>query len=93
MSVKNLTIVRRPLLADKLNDDTPAPRPVVEIGKHHLLPGAQRELFVDERDAVGGLDQKGSHMGKAIAIVPGLIVVVGTFRRQQFLQEFRDVLE
>jgi hypothetical protein len=37
---------RRPqpqgLLTDQLKDDLPAPRPVVKINQHDLLPGAQQ---------------------------------------------------
>jgi len=66
-----------------LHDDFAVSGAVVEVEEYDLLPGAKQELALGEGDGEAGFQERGSDMGKAVAVVPFLVVLVIIVFRDQ----------
>ena len=64
---------------------------VVEVHQDDLLPGAQHGPAGADRKHQGRPQQRGAHVGVAVAVVPGLLVRVGELRGHQPLETVLQV--
>ena len=77
----------RDSLADHLEDHGPLARAVVEVDQHELLPGAEREPAADDRDHLGGADDRGALVGVGVGVVVEPVVLVVAAGRDQALEQ------
>jgi hypothetical protein len=56
-----------------------------------LLPGAKDRFAVRQRNGERGAEQRGLEMRVPVAVVPGLFVSVVARRRDQLVENFREV--
>ena len=85
--------IKRDLLAEQLHNQAAISWPIIEIDQDNLLPGAENEMAVFERDAKGGAEHCRAHMSVAVAVPPGCIVVVGNAGGRKFFECFGDVFQ
>jgi hypothetical protein len=85
---------RPPLfLANHSNLDGAAARVNVVVDQDHLLPGAEAQPAVADRDRHGGAEKSSLHMAVTVAVVPGHLVGVGRIGRREPLNGAFQVVD
>ena len=65
---------------------------VVEIQEYELLPGAEGEAALDDRDRLRGPDDSRAHVGVGICVVVETVVLVVAVGRDQPLQRLAEIV-
>lgn len=83
----------RRLLAHDLQDHAALPRPVVEVHVDDLLPGAERQLAVDEGHGERRPQQRGAHVAVTVAVAPARIVGIVAIGVRDLIEEAAQVAD
>lgn len=81
------------LFAEDRHDDAPVARSDITFQKKHLLPCSENRLAAFQGEGQGRTQQRGLQVGVAVAIVPGVVMMIAPFRRRQFVHQGRQVFE
>ena len=80
-----------PSFAHELHDKLTISWSRVEFDEHDLLPGAQQETPVDERDRERRPHQRCAHVARAVVVAPLQMVPVVAVPRRQVLEHLVEV--
>jgi hypothetical protein len=78
-------------LPDQLHDDLAHPGPRVELDQRDLLPRAEGQRAVDERDRQRRSDEGGAHVARSVVVAPALVVAVLVAARREALEDVVEV--
>src|SRR5215510_10837037 len=81
------------LLTGYLYNDLAPARSIIEIDQHNLLPGSEQQPAVLERHGQRASQQRSSDMRMAVAVVPGVFVVIARVLRGDLFKRGGDVFE
>ena len=67
------------------------PWPVVEVQQDDLLPRSQNHSPRPDRERARRADERAAQVGKAVAVLPSVVMVVSVVLGRQLLQRFFQV--
>ena len=60
---------------------------IVEVEQDDLLPGAETELAMFDRNGQGWPEEGSAQVGKTVIIAPAIVVMIAAIGRNDFLDE------
>src|SRR5262245_1690573 len=87
------TSLTKHLLTGYLHNDLAPARTIIEIDQHNLLPGPEQQAPVLERHGQRAPQQRRSDMRMAVAVMPGVFMMIARVLRGDLFKRGGNVFE